>query len=51
MADNVWVAHGYGLSNAVVIKGDDGLIVVDAMDSDTPAREVAPLFLDVTSMN
>ena len=42
------MAFGYGLANSVVIKGDGGLIIVDTMDSDTPAREVAPLFINVT---
>ena len=49
VADNVWMAHGYGLANSVAIKGDDGIIIVDTMDSDTPAQEVAPLFIEATS--
>jgi alkyl sulfatase BDS1-like metallo-beta-lactamase superfamily hydrolase len=47
ISDNVWMAFGYGLSNSVLIRGTDGLIVVDTLDSFTPAQEVLAQFQDV----
>ena len=45
VADNVWMAVGYALANSILIKGEDGLIIVDTLDSNVPAEEVAPLFM------
>lgn len=38
---NVWVAMGYGLANSILIEGDDGLVVIDTMESLVAGREVA----------
>src|SRR6185436_3476164 len=39
-AGNVYSAVGYGLANMTVIEGDDGLIVVDVLESVENARTV-----------
>lgn len=41
---NVWVALGYGLANSILIEGEDGLIVIDTMESLVAGREVANEF-------
>lgn len=41
---NVWVAMGYGLANSILIEGEDGLIVIDTMESLVAGREVANEF-------
>lgn len=40
----VWVAIGYGLANSILIEGNDGLIVIDTMESIAAGREVAQAF-------
>ncbi len=40
----VWVAIGYGLANSILIEGDDGLIVIDTMESVAAGRDVATAF-------
>ena len=40
----VWVAIGYGLANSILIEGDDGLIVIDTMESVAAGRDVAREF-------
>jgi alkyl sulfatase BDS1-like metallo-beta-lactamase superfamily hydrolase len=39
-AGNVYCAVGYGLANMTVIEGDDGLVVVDVLESVENARSV-----------
>ena len=33
VAPGVWIAIGYGLANAILVEGDDGLIVIDTMET------------------
>ncbi|MBN2299405.1 MAG: MBL fold metallo-hydrolase [Deltaproteobacteria bacterium] len=40
VADNVYVAIGFGLANSIMIEGDDGVIIVDTMESCEAASEV-----------
>jgi alkyl sulfatase BDS1-like metallo-beta-lactamase superfamily hydrolase len=44
VTDGVWVAVGYGLANSILIEGDDGLIVVDTLESIEAARAVRAEF-------
>jgi len=46
--ENVYVAIGYGLANSIMIIGDDGIIIVDAMESGEPAKEVLAEFRKIT---
>jgi alkyl sulfatase BDS1-like metallo-beta-lactamase superfamily hydrolase len=48
VADNVHVAVGYGLANSIMIEGDDGVIIVDAMESIITAKEVKAEFAKIT---
>lgn len=42
--DGVHVAIGFGLANSILIEGDDGLIIVDTMESMVAANEVKAAF-------
>jgi len=44
VATGVHVAIGYGLANSILIEGDDGNIVVDALESNGAARPVRQAF-------
>lgn len=44
VGDNIHVAIGYGLANSIMIEGDDGLIIVDTMESVEAAQEVMAAF-------
>ncbi|MBN2299397.1 MAG: MBL fold metallo-hydrolase [Deltaproteobacteria bacterium] len=44
VADNVYVAIGFGLANSIMIEGDDGVIIVDTMESCEAASEVLSEF-------
>lgn len=48
VVDGIHVAVGYGLANSILIEGDDGVIIVDAMESGPVAREVLAAFRTVT---
>ena len=45
----VHVAVGYGVSNSVLIEGDSGVIIVDTLEGDAPAREVKAAFDRITT--
>ncbi len=47
-ADGIHVAVGYGLANCIMIEGDDGIIIVDTMESATRARQVLAAFRAIT---
>jgi len=47
-APGVYVAVGFGLANSIMIEGDDGIIIVDTMESRTAAREVLAAFRAIT---
>ncbi|MBI9076544.1 MAG: MBL fold metallo-hydrolase [Desulfatibacillum sp.] len=49
IADNVYSAVGFGLANSIMIEGDDGLIIVDTMESLQEAREVLAEFRKISN--
>jgi alkyl sulfatase BDS1-like metallo-beta-lactamase superfamily hydrolase len=49
VTDGVWVAVGYGLANSILIEGDDGLIVVDTLESIESARTVRAEFAKIST--
>ncbi|MFP4474944.1 MAG: alkyl sulfatase dimerization domain-containing protein [Desulfatibacillaceae bacterium] len=48
VADNMHVAIGYGISNSILIEGDEGVIVVDTMTTNEEAAEVLAEFRKIT---
>ncbi len=48
VTDGVWQATGYGLANSIMIEGEDGIIIVDAMMSHESATEVMEEFRKIT---
>jgi len=49
VTDGVHVAIGFGLANSILIEGDDGVIIVDTMESPAAAEAVKTEFDKVTS--
>ena len=49
VTEGVHVAIGFGLANSILIEGDDGAIIVDAMGSVESARAVKAAFDAITS--
>lgn len=49
VADNVYVAIGYGIANAVMIEGADGVIMVDTMTTAEEAETVLAEFRKITN--
>jgi alkyl sulfatase BDS1-like metallo-beta-lactamase superfamily hydrolase len=48
VTDGVHVAIGFGLANSILIEGDDGVIVVDTMESLETGRAVREAFREIT---
>ncbi|MEH6545065.1 MAG: alkyl sulfatase dimerization domain-containing protein [Sneathiella sp.] len=48
IADNIYVAVGYGLANSILIEGDDGVVIVDTMESVETAKKVKAEFDKIT---
>jgi alkyl sulfatase BDS1-like metallo-beta-lactamase superfamily hydrolase len=48
VGDNVYVAIGFGLANSIMIEGDDGLIIVDTMESCEAASEILAEFRKIS---
>ena len=48
VTDGVYVAIGYGLANSIMVEGDDGLIIIDALTSYEAAKEVMSEFRKIT---
>jgi len=48
VTDGVHVAIGFGLANSILIEGDDGVVVVDTMESIEAGREVREAFRAIT---
>ena len=46
--DNIYVAIGYGLANSILIIGNNGIIIVDVMESGEAAKEVLADFRKIT---
>jgi alkyl sulfatase BDS1-like metallo-beta-lactamase superfamily hydrolase len=48
IGERTWVAIGFGLANSIMIEGDDGLIVIDAMESMQEGEEVRKAFRTIS---
>ncbi len=48
VTDGVYVAIGYGLANSILLEGDDGVVIVDTMESEEAAKRVKEAFLQIT---
>jgi len=48
VTDGVHVAIGFGLANAILLEGENGVVVVDAMESRPRAEAVLAAFREVT---
>ena len=48
VTEGVYVAIGYGLANSIMLEGDDGIIIVDTMETEEEAREVLAAFRTLT---
>lgn len=48
VADNIYVATGFGIANVVMIEGDDGLIIVDTMTTLEEAEAVLTEFRKIS---
>jgi len=48
VTDGVYVAVGYGLANSILLEGEDGVVIVDTMESNETAREVKAEFTKLT---
>lgn len=48
VTDGVWVAIGYGIANSILLEGDDGLVVVDTMESRQAAAQVHAEFAAIS---
>lgn len=46
--DNIYVAIGFGLANSIMIVGNDGIIIVDAMETSEAAEAVMKEFRKIT---
>jgi hypothetical protein len=44
VTDGVYVAIGFGLANSVLLEGDDGVVIVDTMESAEAALPVKEAF-------
>ncbi len=49
VTDGVYVAIGYGLANSIMIEGDDGVVIVDTMESVEAAEEAKAEFDKITT--
>ena len=49
VADGIHVAVGYGLANAILIEGKDGVVIVDTLESAEVAQAVRAEFRKLTT--
>ena len=49
VTDGVYVAVGFGLANCILLEGDDGVVIVDAMESVEAAVPVKAAFSKITA--
>lgn len=49
VTDGVYVAIGYGLANSIMLEGDDGIIIVDTMETEEEGRAVLAEFRKITN--
>lgn len=47
VTDGVYVAVGYGLANAIMIEGEDGVVIIDTMESRESAEPVKRAFDEI----
>ena len=47
VGQNVYVAIGYGLANSIMLEGEEGVIIIDTLESCEVAREVRAAFEQV----
>jgi len=48
VTDRIHVAVGFGLANSIMVEGDDGLIIIDAMESMEEGAEVLSAFKTIS---
>jgi alkyl sulfatase BDS1-like metallo-beta-lactamase superfamily hydrolase len=48
VTDGVYVAVGFGIANSIMLEGDDGIIIVDVMETLESAQAVAAEFRKIT---
>jgi alkyl sulfatase BDS1-like metallo-beta-lactamase superfamily hydrolase len=48
VSEGIYVAVGFGLANSIMIEGDDGVIIVDTMESAQAAARVKDAFASIT---
>ena len=44
---NVYVAIGYGLANSIMLEGEEGVVIIDTLESCEVAKEVRAAFEEV----
>lgn len=49
VTDSVYVAIGFGLANSIMIEGENGLIIVDTMESKEEATQVLMAFREISN--
>jgi alkyl sulfatase BDS1-like metallo-beta-lactamase superfamily hydrolase len=49
VTEGVYVAVGFGLANSVLLEGDDGVVIVDTLESAEAARPVKQAFKAITA--
>jgi len=49
VTDGVWVAVGFGLANSILLEGNDGVVIVDTMESAEAAAPVKAAFDKISS--
>ena len=47
VTEGVWVAVGFGLANSILVEGDDGVIIIDTMESVEEAATVRAAFREI----
>ncbi len=48
VTDGVYVAIGYGLANSIMLEGNDGIIIVDTMETVDEGERVLAAFREIT---
>ena len=49
VTDGVWVAIGYGIANSILLEGEDGVVIVDTMETREAAEQVRDAFRKISS--
>ncbi|MCP4605504.1 MAG: MBL fold metallo-hydrolase [Proteobacteria bacterium] len=48
VTDGVYVAIGFALANSILLEGEDGVVIVDTLESEEAARAVKAAFNEIT---